>query len=81
MFLGAIATEGSPDDPLSAGGKGSRMSIFLPLPVALHALSQGLELATTVLGEQKPQQDQDDEIVDEYPLNSLGKGFARRARG
>jgi len=64
VFLGAIATEGSPDDPLSAGGKGSRMTVFLLLPGALHAFSQGMKLATTVLGEQKPQQYQDDKFMD-----------------
>jgi hypothetical protein len=28
-----------------------------------------MELATTMLGEQKPQQDQDDEIVEELYIN------------
>ena len=46
----------------------ARMSIFLPLPVALHAFSQGMKLATTVFGEQKPQQNQDDEFMGQLDI-------------
>ena len=47
------------------GGKGPGMAVFLSLPVVLHAFSHSMELATTVLGEQKPQQNQDYEFMDE----------------
>jgi len=39
------------------------MTVFLPLPGAFHAFSQGMKLATTVFGEQKPQQYQDDKFM------------------
>ena len=42
--------------------------LFLPLPVVLGAFSQGMELATTLLGQQKPQQYQDDKLMGELDI-------------
>jgi hypothetical protein len=47
----------------------------LSLPETLHAFSQSMKLATSRLGEQKPQQHQDDKVMDELYVEEKHRGL------
>jgi hypothetical protein len=53
----------------------SGMTILLSLPETLHAFSRSMKLATSRLGEQKPQQQQDDKVMDELYVEEKHRGW------